>query len=222
MLKKSNDNLDWDEILEKVMSGYEDYDETDFLKTDKIESLETQLEIQIKARDDLYTRLLDDYRKITQTRNNRKELHKWIFFWLIVASGTYLVLCIGEVIHRVLLIEDAQMFISAVPVLITSFVSLLASVVTIPLTVTKFLFNEKEDDNITQTIHKTQEHDKSQIMLLLRPQKATVKLDPEGDEISEGSNEAPKEELLATVEPQPQSADGEFNFEYGTNESFDE
>ena len=44
------------------------------------------LERQIVKRDKKYTDLLDNYLSITKIRNNVKEWHKWIFFWLIIAS----------------------------------------------------------------------------------------------------------------------------------------
>lgn len=169
MFKESKNNIDWDEILKNItnQSNSNDFLNTwDFLVSDNI-SLESQLEVQIEARDILYTTLLEDYRNITRKRNSKKERYKWIFFWLIVVAAAYVNVCFGLAIFRVLLIEDVEMLISAIPVLITAFVALLSSIVTIPLTITRFLFNEKEDDNITKTIHKTQQHDKSQIASLL-------------------------------------------------------
>lgn len=190
MFKRSEDNLDWNEILEQLRDDCDDFQDPWIdLESDDVNSLETQLEFQINARDELYTSLLGDYRDITKKRNNLKEWHKWVFFWLIISGGFYIITCIGQIMHRIIEIEEIDVLVSAIPVLITAFVALLSSIITIPLTVTRFLFNEKEDVNITQTIHKTQAHDETQIKRLLDLKKMKTKLDSiKANELKESSN----------------------------------
>ena len=121
---------------------------------------------QLEERGKVYTKLIDDYAGITKIRNISKEIHKWVFFWLIVLVGAIVVSEGCKIIQRVLTIEDVNKFIEATPIIITVFATLLSSIIGIPLTITKFLFNEKEDENITKTIYHTQKHDFKEINLL--------------------------------------------------------
>lgn len=121
---------------------------------------------QLEDRGKVYTRLIDDYAGITKIRNISKEIHKWIFFWLIVVVGAIVVIMGCKIIERVLLIDDTAKFLESTPIIITVFATLLSSIIGIPLTITKFLFNEKEDENITKTIYHTQKHDFREINLL--------------------------------------------------------
>ena len=47
--------------------------------------------------------------------------------------------------------------------IITALISFISTIIVVPLTIAKFLFNAKEDDNITTLIKHTQEHDVSGI-----------------------------------------------------------
>lgn len=121
---------------------------------------------ELEKREVLYTKLLRDYSNITNKRNAWKEVHKWIFFWIIIAAGIVTSLFCYKVMHRILKIDDSEQFVKAFPVIATVFISFLSTIVGIPLTVSKFLFNSKEDENITNTIHHTQEHDFEEVKLL--------------------------------------------------------
>lgn len=114
---------------------------------------------QIKERDKQYTELLAAYVSISRIRNNVKEWHKWIFFWLvIVACVVFLVVAI-RTIGLIMESQDPDFIVSAIPIVVAAFASLLTAVIGIPLAITNFLFNTKEDDNITEIIKHTQEHD---------------------------------------------------------------
>lgn len=121
---------------------------------------------QLENRGKVYTKLIDDYAKITKIRNGCKEFHKWAFFWLIVLVGGIVVYMGCQIVQRVLSMEEADKFLEATPIIITVFATLLSSIIGIPLTITRFLFNEKEDENITKTIFHTQLHDFKEINLL--------------------------------------------------------
>ncbi len=121
---------------------------------------------QLEARGRLYTDLLENYSNITHIRNILKEVHKWIFFWAIITVGIIVTICGVQIIQKVLTFEDSRMFLEAVPALITAFVAFLSVVIGVPLTITNFLFNVAEDNNITSTIHATQIHDFKEIHLL--------------------------------------------------------
>lgn len=50
---------------------------------------------------------------------------------------------------------------NAIPLLITAIVGFVSAIISIPLTITKYLFSTKEDEYITNIILHTQEHDTS-------------------------------------------------------------
>ena len=149
-----------------LLSEYLNFNELTTLQSDF--DLATRLKSQLGNRGVIYTRLLEDYVNITKTRNGLKEFHKWAFFW-ITMIGSMIIMCFTcQIINRTLQTEEFADFISAVPVIIAALVSLLSTIIGVPLTITKFLFNNNEDDNITQTIHHTQDHDSDEAMWLLR------------------------------------------------------
>lgn len=121
---------------------------------------------QIEAREKLYTKLLRNYSRITRVRNILKEVHKWIFFWAVIVVGGIITSLGTQIVTKVLLFEDPYIFLESVPILIVAFVSFISTVIVVPLTITNFLFNVKEDNNITSTIHATQDHDFKEIHLL--------------------------------------------------------
>ena len=63
---------------------------------------------QLEERGKVYTKLIDDYAGITKIRNISKEIHKWVFFWLIVLVGAIVVREGCKIIQRVLTIEDTR------------------------------------------------------------------------------------------------------------------
>lgn len=114
---------------------------------------------QINDRDTKYTELLAAYVSISKKRNKIKEWHKWIFFWLVIAAcALFLVVAVGT-IRRIMDSNDPDFIVSAIPIVVAAFASLVTAVIGIPLAITNFLFNTKEDDNITEIIKHTQEHD---------------------------------------------------------------
>lgn len=129
---------------------------------DSVESLEKE----IVKRDKKYTELLKSYVNITQIRNVIKEIHKWLFFWIIAVSCVIVLTLVYKTITRLLSFEDEAMIFQSIPIFISAFVSCITAVVAIPLTITKFLFNAKEDDNIANIIQHMQEHDMKGIRLL--------------------------------------------------------
>lgn len=122
----------------------------------------------VAERDSGYTNLLKNYVSLTKGRNILKEVHKWIFFWIIIV-GTVVIgaFLIGFVNTQVSSMEQNGSFNSdAIAALISALVSLVTVVISIPIIITKYLFNTKEDENITAIIKETQEHDSKEITLL--------------------------------------------------------
>lgn len=113
----------------------------------------------VTRRNDLYSDLLENYVNLTKKRNTRKEFHKWFFFWVMI------VLIIGSCVTCFVYIFVSSTNENTVNI-VSAFVSLISSLIAVPLIVAKYLFNNKEDDNITQIIEKTEEHDYAEIQLL--------------------------------------------------------
>lgn len=132
------------------------------------EDLEKKLRTQLGRRGALYSDFLENYSKITRARHVLKEFHKWAFFWLVMLSGGVIIHFICRMMNRVLSIKDTEEFIKSIPIIITAFSSLLSAIIVVPITITKFLFNAKEDDNITSTIHHTQDHDNDEATFLIK------------------------------------------------------
>lgn len=124
------------------------------------------IETEIVERDKKYTELLDNYLRITKTRNCVKEIHKWIFFWIVVVSCAVVVYLVYKTINRLLQIEEYDLLLKSVPIFITAFGSCVTAVIVIPLAIAKFLFNTKEDDNIAGIIQHMQDHDMAGMTLL--------------------------------------------------------
>ena len=62
-------------------------------------------------------------------------------------------------------IDDVKYLIECIPLVISGIVSFVSTIIAIPLTIAKFLFNTQEDDNITNVITHTQDHDTSALTL---------------------------------------------------------
>lgn len=123
------------------------------------------LEKEIVKRDKKYTELLSSYVAITKFRNRAKEVHKWLFFWVVMISCVVVLILVHKTINRLLSFEDHAMILQAIPIFITAFVSCLTAVIAIPLAITNFLFNTKEDDNIAGIIQHMQDHDMESMTL---------------------------------------------------------
>lgn len=123
------------------------------------QDLGVRIQKQITERDSLYTSLLSEYSKITKIRNILKETHKWLFFWLVIIASVVGIYSTFTILNRIVKEQDIQIVIDSIPVIITAVVSLVSTVIVVPTTIAKFLFNTNEDDNITKLIKHTQEHD---------------------------------------------------------------
>lgn len=116
---------------------------------------------QITKRDEKYTELLTHFVDITKIRNGLKEFFKWTFYLVIIISIIALVVITCSLFHKYISSAKIEQIIESLPLLITSMVGFVSAIITIPVTITKYLFSTKEDENITQIILHTQEHDTS-------------------------------------------------------------
>lgn len=116
---------------------------------------------QITNRDAQYTDLLSHFVKITRVRNILKELFKWTFYLVIIGSILSLVTIVYKLFNKYISSASIQQILDSAPLLITSMVGFVSTIITIPVTITKYLFSTEEDKNITEIILHTQKHDTS-------------------------------------------------------------
>lgn len=110
----------------------------------------------ISNRDKSYTNLLEHFVKITRWRNIIKEIHKWLYFWIIMLLTilfSYFVLKFLSIIN----IDDNNIY--SVIKVVSSLISFSSVIIAVPLIITKYLFSNKEDKRIAKIILHTQEHD---------------------------------------------------------------
>lgn len=153
---------DKEEVIENIMqmlSEYNDNSGENDNETFNNETLSNETEIQIVNRDAEYTKLLSHFVKVTKIRNALKEIFKWTFYAVVVSSIIVLIFITRKLFYRFLFHSKIEDVIDSIPLLITSFVGFVSVIITIPVTITKYLFSTKEDENITQIILHTQEHD---------------------------------------------------------------
>lgn len=122
-------------------------------------SLQNAVSKEIKDRDKNYSKLLKSYVRTTRARNILKEFHKWALFWGMVYACVKGYQLIEKILNPILSSNNVDVLVAAIPVLVTSLVAFISAIIAVPLAVVKFLFNAKEDDNITEIIKHTQEHD---------------------------------------------------------------
>lgn len=123
------------------------------------------IQTQIVERDEKYTDLLTTYLEVTEWRLRTKEIYK-LFFLLCVgaACNSGLKVCY-QVVNRLLAEKDIQVVLDGIPALLAALTAFVATVIVVPHTIAQFLFDTKEDDNITAIIKHTQKHDSSTINL---------------------------------------------------------
>lgn len=110
----------------------------------------------ISNRDESYTDLLEHFVKITRCRNIIKEIHKWLYFWIIMSLTilfSYFVLKFLSIIN----IDDNNIY--SVIKVVSSLISFSSVIIAVPLIITKYLFSSKEYKRIAKIILHTQEHD---------------------------------------------------------------
>lgn len=116
---------------------------------------------QISKRDAEYSKLLQHFVKMTQIRNCLKEFFKWSFYLLIICATFVLMVIVYRLFNRYVSSADIEQILESSPLLITAMVGFVSTIITIPVTITKYLFSTAEDENITKIILHTQDHDTS-------------------------------------------------------------
>lgn len=116
---------------------------------------------QITNRDEKYSELLSHFVDITKVRNRLKEFFKWTFYLTIIIAMVVLIRIVYNIFSLYTSSADIDKTLESMPLLITAMVGFVSTIITIPVAITKYLFSTKEDENITQIILHTQDHDVS-------------------------------------------------------------
>ncbi len=110
-------------------------------------------------RDEIYTRLLSAFINIYTNRHTQKERYKWIFFKIVLALFCFF---LGAVIAALLYISfsfEADKLVSLIPIYISALISIVTSIIVLPSTIAKYLFNPDEDKEIVDMIKHMQDYD---------------------------------------------------------------
>lgn len=116
---------------------------------------------QISTRDAEYSKLLQHFVEITRIRNKLKEIFKWSFYFIVISAIFALIIIVYRLFNKYVSSANIEQILESSPLLITAMVGFVSTIITIPVTITKYLFSTDEDKNITQIILHTQEHDTS-------------------------------------------------------------
>lgn len=170
--------------LQRITEQYiRDGEEQEKLKVSDDSDSGTVLADGLLSRDRLYSTLLDNYIRLTLRRNRLKEIHKWIFFWVM-----NLLILVSCVCCFVFIFSHKPS--DGVVSIIGAFSSLITTLVAIPLIIANYLFNIKEDDQITSFILETEKQDYSQ-RELLKELYAKAKAESKDEKPQEKKDEAP-------------------------------
>lgn len=153
----TKDDMDIDAMFSILFNSFGGSDGFSPYRSDEDEG--KQAVLQMNNRDEKYTNLLKSFVSITGARNILKEIHKWLFFWIIVLVCGAFGLLAYKTISGIMNSGDTDYILSAIPIVVTAFVSLITAIIGIPLAITHFLFNTKEDEYIVELIKHTQKHD---------------------------------------------------------------
>lgn len=137
------------------------FNNTEHEATEDDKTFRKEATTQITERDKKYTELLNHFVEVTKIRNCLKEIFKWTFYLVIIISIVVLIMITYSLFHKYIYSAKIEQMVESLPLLVTSMVGFVSAIITIPVTITKYLFSTKEDENITQIILHTQEHDTS-------------------------------------------------------------
>lgn len=113
---------------------------------------------EINDRETHYTRLLEMFIDFYEKKQSQKTILKWIFF-----AG--MIMCLAAIIFFSVSIGinaakfNLEEFSTFVPVIITAAVSFISAIVSIPLVITNYIFDNTEDEKLVDLIGKMQAHD---------------------------------------------------------------
>lgn len=161
MLKATKDNKELYTLSEKLKESQLEVEKyINKSKTEDIDYDENFTSISkknISDRDDAYTDLLNHFVEITKKRNKIKEVHKWIYFWIVILFTCSFVVFIFILMNKIDFSNNN--YVNNLSIIITAIISFCSVIISIPMIITKYLFTSKEDKRIARIILHTQQHD---------------------------------------------------------------
>ncbi len=122
----------------------------------RFDDIETDDELKIsdtnmlKRHNNQYSLLLEAYVDDINNKRKSKEIFKWIFFMVSMA------LLIGVFILFIVLCFKKD---DSLSIILSSFATLLTSIITLPQIIAKYLFNSEDEKNINTVIKNIQDYD---------------------------------------------------------------
>lgn len=160
-MNENGNSMIYEVLFGNILDDIENNTDTEDYKTFRDEDFRQDATKQISNRDEKYTELLAHFVCITRIRNYLKEFFKWTFYLALIISIVVLVKITYDLFNKYISSAEIEEITEALPLLITSLVGFVSAIITIPVTITKYLFSTNEDKNITEIILHTQDHDTS-------------------------------------------------------------
>lgn len=113
----------------------------------------------LAEREEQYTKLTSNYVKINYSRFLLKEIHKWVFFWVMLAALVAMTI-IFIFIAKKIIVADVDIMVKSIPLLLGAFASFLSTVIAIPLLIGQYLFNKTEDSDMGKIVAAMQQYDR--------------------------------------------------------------
>ncbi len=113
----------------------------------------------LSNRETYYSKMTKNYVNQNLSRFILKEIHKWVFFWVMM--GALIAVSVLFVLIAVKVIElPVTEITDAFPLLLGAFASFIATIIAIPLLIGQYLFNKSEDNNMGQMVLNMQQYDR--------------------------------------------------------------
>ncbi len=133
-------------------------DADSYIDISEDEGFEEKIRIEINDRETHYTRLLEYFIDHYQIKQIMKHCFKVVFFICMMACFVVIIVLSISISIKVtnMNVEDFGLF---VPTLLSAIAGFVTAIVAIPLVVTRYLFDNKEDERLVDLIKNMQAHD---------------------------------------------------------------
>lgn len=155
-IEKSSDD-DFFSLVDQLALNTDDFI-NDSISINRVGDFESRLKGQINNREGHYTKLLSKFIEAYDKKQKQKHLFKWIFFIGMMAclvAITFFAITLGIKCLK----WGPESFNNFIPTVIASVVSFISGIIGIPLVITNYLFDNKEDEKLIDLIGKMQTHD---------------------------------------------------------------
>ncbi len=156
--KRNSKNNSSPDSQDDYMIFFKEYNGSQMIENFPSDDLVKNIMQFLKSRDKQYSDLLQDFTTYAHERNIVKANQRKDFYDLVKT-----ILCFSGIIFiilacRILLMTPKEISL-LLPAIITGFISFFAEFISLLAIIAKYLFDSKEDDNITKIITHTQDFD---------------------------------------------------------------